>query len=71
MPLSDGTIPHIQHKQNVHGEAPDEWRNRLLLHEVQTLIQFKNMIGEGAHPFYEQVERCDDYFCVISLSKEE
>lgn len=68
MPAANGEVAGAAHQINKFGETPDEWRKRLLDNNITQLIQFRNMVGERAHPFYAFPEVCDAHFCVISLA---
>jgi hypothetical protein len=68
MPSANGEVAGAAHQINKFGETPEEWRKRLLDNDITQLIQFRNMVGERAHPFYTFPEVCDAHFCVISLS---
>ena len=71
MPTATGQVSAHSHRFNQFSESPDEWRERLLTNNIDTLIQFQNMIGERAHPFHAHHKTCGPQFCVISLEKSE
>ena len=71
MPTATGQVSGHARRFNQRNESPDEWKERLLKHNVKTLIQFQNMVGERAHPFHSQPKTCGPQFCVISLENPE
>jgi hypothetical protein len=46
------------------------WLHKIKEQDIDTLLQFRDMVGSQSQPFFSHYEQCDEYYCTWNLTEE-
>ena len=46
------------------------WLHKIKEQDIDTLLQFRDMVGSQSQPFFSHYEQCDEYYCSWNIKEE-